>query len=163
LGGILITHLLRWLMKRLNWLSSSFVSILPKLMLALIGASLCHSLIVSGVQKYFELPGKVNFTLRLVTTAMDMGLLITTWVLIYYFYHFIEKPPKKELDTLRLESMVRDLEIRAIKSQLNPDFIFNALNSIRQLVDENPTRARNAITELSNTLRSGMKRRRWKR
>src|SRR6185503_21239820 len=34
--------------------------------------------------------------------------------------------------------------------------IFNALNSIRALVDENPVRARTAITELSNILRSSM-------
>jgi len=39
---------------------------------------------------------------------------------------------------------------------MNPHFIFNSLNSIRALVDENPTRARSAITELSNILRSSM-------
>ncbi len=40
--------------------------------------------------------------------------------------------------------------------QLQLHFIFNALNSIRALIDENPPRARTAITELSNILRSSM-------
>jgi LytS/YehU family sensor histidine kinase len=55
-----------------------------------------------------------------------------------------------------LESLVKDLELKTIKSHINPHFIFNALNSIRALVDENPERARSAITQLSNILRSSM-------
>ncbi|KAF0238373.1 MAG: putative signal transduction histidine, partial [Chitinophagaceae bacterium] len=57
---------------------------------------------------------------------------------------------------VKLESLVKELELNTIKSHINPHFIFNALNSIRALVDENPTRARTAITELSNILRSSM-------
>ena len=53
--------------------------------------------------------------------------------------------------------MVKELQLKTIKSHINPHFIFNALNSIRALVDENPERARTAITELSNILRSSMK------
>jgi two-component system LytT family sensor kinase len=58
--------------------------------------------------------------------------------------------------------MVKSLELKTIKSHINPHFIFNALNSIRALVDENPERARTAITELSNILRSSMRQKRWK-
>ncbi len=54
------------------------------------------------------------------------------------------------------ESLVKELELKTIKSHINPHFIFNSLNSIRALVDENPERARRAITELSNILRSSM-------
>lgn len=57
---------------------------------------------------------------------------------------------------MRMESLVKELQLKTIKSHINPHFIFNALNSIRALVDENPERARTAITELSNILRSSM-------
>jgi LytS/YehU family sensor histidine kinase len=57
---------------------------------------------------------------------------------------------------VRLQSLVKELELKTIKAHINPHFIFNALNSIRALVDENPERARQAITELSNILRSSM-------
>jgi LytS/YehU family sensor histidine kinase len=60
------------------------------------------------------------------------------------------------LDTLQLEALVKELELKTIKAHINPHFIFNSLNSIRALVDENPQRARKAITELSNILRSSM-------
>jgi two-component system, LytTR family, sensor kinase len=83
-------------------------------------------------------------------------LLIALWYLIYIVYHYVEKNRKDQIDRLRLESTVKELELKTIKSHINPHFIFNSLNSIRALVVENPERARKAITELSNILRSSM-------
>ena len=71
-------------------------------------------------------------------------------------YHYVTKSRKQQLDTLQLESLVKELELKTIKSHINPHFIFNSLNSIRALVVENPERAREAVTELSNILRSSM-------
>ena len=82
--------------------------------------------------------------------------LIALWVLIYAVYHYIEKNRNNQIDKLKLEAVVKSLELKTIKSHINPHFIFNALNSIRALVDENPPRARTAITELSNILRSSL-------
>ena len=82
--------------------------------------------------------------------------LILIWVSIYYIWHYVELGSKTEIQKVRLESLVKELELKTIKSHINPHFIFNALNSIRALVDENPERARTAITELSNILRSSM-------
>ncbi|MFP5040563.1 sensor histidine kinase [Parasediminibacterium sp. JCM 36343] len=78
------------------------------------------------------------------------------WTSFYYLWHYIEINNNSEFDKIRLESLVKDLELKTIKSHINPHFIFNALNSIRALVDENPESARTAITQLSNILRSSM-------
>lgn len=83
-------------------------------------------------------------------------LVIALWFLIYIVYHYVDKNRKDQLDRLKLENTVKELELKTIKSHINPHFIFNSLNSIRALVDENPERARRAITELSNILRSSM-------
>jgi LytS/YehU family sensor histidine kinase len=47
-------------------------------------------------------------------------------------------------------------EINSLRNQMNPHFIFNALNSIRALVYEDPTKAQQGITQLSNILRSSL-------
>jgi two-component sensor histidine kinase len=83
-------------------------------------------------------------------------ILIALWFLAYIVYHYVEKNRNDQFDRLKLESTVKELELKTIKSHINPHFIFNSLNSIRALVDENPQRARRAITELSNILRSSM-------
>ena len=40
-----------------------------------------------------------------------------------------------------------------LKSQLNPHFLFNALNTVRSLIADDPARAQGAVTRLANTLR----------
>jgi two-component system LytT family sensor kinase len=40
-----------------------------------------------------------------------------------------------------------------LRAQVNPHFLFNALNSLRGLIDENPGRARDAVTRLASILR----------
>jgi two-component sensor histidine kinase len=106
----------------------------------------------SNAEWNYEEPGKgMDFWGILITM-----ILIALWLLIYLVWHYINKNRNDQIDKLRLEAMVKSLELKTIKSHINPHFIFNAHNSIRALVDENPQRARQAITELSNILRSSM-------
>jgi two-component sensor histidine kinase len=83
-------------------------------------------------------------------------IIIALWLLLYMVWHYLERNRKDEVDKLSLAKTVKELELNTIKSHINPHFIFNSLNSIRALVDENPERARTAITELANILRSSM-------
>jgi LytS/YehU family sensor histidine kinase len=82
--------------------------------------------------------------------------LFIIWSAIYFIYHFVMKSRKQQMDTIKLEALVKELELKTIKAHINPHFIFNALNGIRALIDENPARARKAVTELSNILRSSL-------
>ncbi|HYF29930.1 MAG TPA: histidine kinase [Chitinophagaceae bacterium] len=159
LAGIFTTHLLRLVIRRLNWLLLPIEKVLPKLLVAVIIASVVCSLLVMGADEVFNLAiknRKLDFPTRLAISTLDMGLLLVPWVLIYYTYHYVEKSRRQQVSTLKLEALVKELELKTIKAHINPHFIFNALNSIRALIDENPARARNAITELSNILRSSM-------
>jgi LytS/YehU family sensor histidine kinase len=44
-------------------------------------------------------------------------------------------------------------ELKALEAQLNPHFLFNCLNSIRGMIEEDPEQARDMVTRLSNILR----------
>ncbi|HYF32917.1 MAG TPA: histidine kinase [Chitinophagaceae bacterium] len=160
LAGIITTHSLRWVIHRFNWLLLPIEKVLPKLVVAVIISSIVCSLLVMVAVDLFQLRTakslQLEFAKRLVISTLDNGLFLIPWVLIYYTYHYVEKSRRQQVSTLKLESLVKELELKTIKSHINPHFIFNALNSIRALIDENPERARNAITELSNILRSSM-------
>jgi hypothetical protein len=102
-----------------------------------------------------------NWNSARVLKRLLLGLILDTpiffvWISIYILWHYIEFTNKEEIKKVKLESLIKELELKTIKSQINPHFIFNALNSIRALVDEDPQRARQAITELSNILRSSI-------
>ncbi len=81
------------------------------------------------------------------------GVLVA-WHLCFYGYEILKRLRRSERKQWQLEAAVADAELRALKSHLNPHFVFNALNSIRGLVEEEPSRAREMITRLSSMLRS---------
>jgi sensor histidine kinase YesM len=159
-AGILITHLLRLVIKWQGWMMQPIEKVIPKMAFAVIIASMIFSLSVLGAIDFFKLGTesgkKLSFFAKLVGSTVDNGMFILPWVLIYYFYHFFQKSQRQQMDTLRLETLIKELELKTIKAHINPHFIFNSLNSIRALVDENPQRARKAVTELSNILRSSL-------
>ncbi|MCD2423321.1 histidine kinase [Niabella pedocola] len=162
--GVLLTHLMRLFILRLHLLEHNWgLQLLNFLLLSIITASLC-GIIEQQVYKQFAL-----FTQREIDVLKRRGIWLVSfnnmiswfiymfiWNAIYIIYHYARDYQQQQIDTLRLKSLVRELELKTIKSNINPHFIFNALNSIRALVDENPGRAREAITELSNILRSSI-------
>lgn len=158
--GLLITHLMRFAIFRLHVLDKPLKNqILYFIALTLVFAMLfgAGSELLDYVIGYNpERLMKFSRAERMFFSSFNAMWILLIWNLIYFIYHYVESNRRQQLDTLRLEAMVKSLELKTIKSHINPHFIFNALNSIRALVDENPPRARQAITELSNILRSSM-------
>jgi len=160
--GFLFTHLMRYIILGFDLLQKKLeyqliIFILVTLVFAF-GAAVLETLLLTQFDLLLKNEKGVqdNFFLLVSYEAFPMFILYFIWNLIYFMYHFITKSRKQQLDTLKLEALVKELELKTIKAHINPHFIFNSLNGIRALVDEDPERARNAITELSNILRSSM-------
>lgn len=160
--GFILSHLMRYIIIGFNLLQKRLeqqliIFVLITLVLAFAASTLENLLLMQfDLQNKTERAFKDNFLLLVLSGAFSMFTLFFIWNLIYFMYHFITKSQKQQLDTLKLEALVKELELKTIKAHINPHFIFNSLNGIRALIDEDPTRARNAITELSNILRSSM-------
>ncbi|MBP1642023.1 MAG: hypothetical protein H6Q03_692 [Acidobacteria bacterium] len=63
---------------------------------------------------------------------------------------------EKELVATRLERQLAHAELQALRMQLQPHFLFNALNSISSLVFENPEAADRMLVRLSDLLRQAL-------
>jgi len=46
--------------------------------------------------------------------------------------------------------------LRSLESQLNPHFLFNALNTVRALIPDDPVRAQAAVTQVASILRHSL-------
>jgi sensor histidine kinase YesM len=57
----------------------------------------------------------------------------------------------------RAEMLSREAELRALKAQINPHFLFNSLNSISALTSTDPVKAREMCIRLSEFLRSSLR------
>ena len=84
-------------------------------------------------------------------SAMIIGVL--TYLIGALIYRFVKARNEKEhLDTLFVQSRIASLE-----TQLNPHFLFNALNSLAELIHTDPDKAENAVIKMSEFLRNTMK------
>jgi two-component system LytT family sensor kinase len=158
--GILFTHIMRMIIKEYRFLEKPFnKQILSFILVTIVFASL-YAFSDVAIERAFDLRDKNAPNLSMINeitrNSISNFFLLFIWNLLYYTFHYVERTRSQEVNTLKLQSLVKELELKTIKSHINPHFIFNALNSIRALVDENPSRARTAITELSNILRSSM-------
>jgi len=80
-------------------------------------------------------------------------LLLAAGVWAFITYR-IKKIKRKEKEQTELNQRIAELEQKALRSQMNPHFIFNCLNSIQQFVGEKDiTGANNFITDFSRLIR----------
>ncbi len=157
--GLLFTHLLRLVILELKLTPPIFgkqwILLFAITLLICITYSYVSSTIVEYL-KWYDPEIKATVPERFLLNLANDSPIILVWLSIYYLWHYIENSRNTKIDSVKMESLVKELQLKTIKAHINPHFIFNALNSIRALVDENPERARTAITELSNILRSSM-------
>jgi two-component system, LytTR family, sensor kinase len=155
--AILGTHFMRYFFIRLNWLALKAGPLVPRVLIA---SLLCAIFIASGttlITKASE--GKQVLEIPLLETVINILatlVLILFWNAIYFTYHFFQKSRKQELSNISLEASKNEIELKNLRAQLNPHFLFNSLNSIRALIELEPSKAKDAVTTLSSLLRSSL-------
>lgn len=156
LKGLLLTHFARYFMTRWGWKQLGWRALMPRVLAMALVLSIiwCASGFLYTYGLLGEpLPAKYSLPVLFVLSCFDGWIVMTAWLCVYFFYHLFDRFNRLEIERLRLATTVKESELRALKSQVNPHFIFNSLNSLRALIEEDPLRARQAVTQLANLLR----------
>jgi hypothetical protein len=154
--GVLITHYGRRYIHRWGWKELGWRKLVPRIL----GFGALQSLVwcIVGYGIYYGLlgmdwPTKFSPIALFLTSWINGSIMLVGWLCVYFFYQLFDRFNRLDIERLRLTATVKEAELRALKSQVNPHFIFNALNSLRALIEEDPARARQAVTQLANLLR----------
>lgn len=150
--GFVLTHFSRFLIERWGWKQLGPGKLLPRIaglsgvlaLIAMSGIILVYCWLTGDWTNAFK-----SFLLSVIVFA----LLFAVWLSAYFLYHTFERSNRAERDSLRLAAQAQQAELAALRSQINPHFIFNSLNSLRALIEEDSARARQAVTQLANLLR----------
>ncbi|GAB4024567.1 sensor histidine kinase [Spirosoma gilvum] len=67
--------------------------------------------------------------------------------------HSLRRQLEADLALQQLKQQHTEAQMRALQSQVNPHFLFNALNTLSSLIDENPRQATDYVDELSSVYR----------
>ncbi len=130
---IVVDHLLGGIISSIIWLSSGFF-------------------IIVYVLNYSD--GYTAFFYNTIVWRFAVGnlfyyMITSFYYLIIYYNNFQEKIIQES----ELKSLITEAEIKTLKFQINPHFIFNSLNSISALTTINPDKAREMILKLADFLR----------
>jgi two-component system, LytTR family, sensor kinase len=130
-----------------------------------IGLSLVVSFLFQWIaNNFYQVIGKGNieylqFNEKAIPVRLAIIFLSTVgYGIAYLFYKQAKELQEAVANQTSTESMVREAELQKLQLQLQPHFLFNSLNSINALILVDPAKAREMVQQLSDFLRSTLKR-----
>jgi two-component system sensor histidine kinase AlgZ len=162
-AGVALTHSLRALIRRRGWLAlppaALAVRIVTAVLVAAVATYLVATTLSQAVYGHPAAPITQAFYQRLTPSgqlrneAIFFVVVHSAWIAAYLAIAVQRQRYRAEIRQAQLGEALRAAELRLLKSQLNPHFLFNALNGLRSLIADEPDRARDAVTHLARTLR----------
>lgn len=164
--GWLLTHLYRDFLSWRRWLRLPLGALLPRVVAAtLLLAAVLNALIYVNVRVAARLappaarpvvvPRSAAFLLG---QFADNTFVIALWSTIYFGVGLAARSRRAETERWRLAAALAEAELRGLRAQVNPHFLFNALNTVRALISDDPAQAQEAVTRLAAILRHALRR-----
>lgn len=124
---------------------------------AFVISNVCAAFIVCSVEwiNYLMLNNEERINRSLFQNLNFYGTIITTLILNSIFLSFFlsRNKEKKELKEERIRFSTTNATYESLKNQLDPHFLFNSLNVLEALIEENPKKAQEFTISLSKVYR----------
>lgn len=130
---IIISHIVEGIILTIIWLMIGY-----SIMVSFVNDSDAYSVFFYQTIKYRAIIGIVTY-----------ALINSFYYIVIYYTGFQERVLKET----ELKNLVTEAELKSLKFQINPHFIFNSLNSMSALTEIDPKRARQMIIKLADFLR----------
>ncbi len=150
--GLLILAVIFYLSPRWNKnltiirLAKMFVSIFIMTFIGVVTARFILSVIHPEFARRSLIPGWQNF-------AFSLGMAFTFGFGSYFYEILQTRLRQKELDEEKAKTLVTEAQLASLESKTHPHFLFNTLNSIAALINEDPKLAEKTVEKLSALLR----------
>ena len=132
---VILTHLFLSLI--IGWIIFFFSSIILLLIGKINYASAIDNVSFSHVMRTID----INFITYFLMTG------------IIYVYYYVHKVSEIETQKIQLLNQLTTTKMQILKSQLQPHFLFNTLNSIHSLMESDKEKSQNMLVDLSELLR----------
>ena len=128
---------------------------------------LISAIVINGIWLYLSYliikaiqPDHLSYFFSIFPSRIVNGLLMYGFFLVFFYatnyYRSLRENIKKEEE---FKALIRDAELNALRSQINPHFLFNSLNSIASLTISSPEKAREMVVNLSSCMRYSLQHR----
>ena len=136
--------------KKTDRIKRLIIGIIGSVTITLIGLFLLRM----GTSMYYFGNNFNQFIANETVKAYQFGLWITlTIVSIFHFIYFYNKYQQNKIKEQKVIAGTASAKFDALKNQLDPHFLFNSLNVLTSLIEENPENAQRFTTSLSKVYR----------
>ena len=150
--GLVGTHVVAWYADRRRWRT------IPQLVIPFAAGALVLAVAMNATRAalgtlWFHEPFQPTHSWIAMAHYLQSVLVISVWCAAVLTANEVNRRRSAEMEALQLALIAQTSQFQALRSQLNPHFLFNCLNSLRELVDEDRHRAKQVIELLSALLR----------
>ena len=117
--------------------------------------ALALRLVINVSYKWIAEPEwQIKTMFEVFASAVSTTYLLLCWSALYFGIRYYESLQRQREATLRSTALAQEAQLKMLRYQLNPHFLFNTLNAISTLILDNQNRTANhAVTRLSEFLR----------
>lgn len=162
--GLVFSHLMKLTIKRLRIFKKRFAFQVISLCIISILFSFLGTFIWMVVMikaGFWGIEGKDNservsdFVNEFFFNLFPVLLTLSGWLLIYFLFHYVKGVKKEEELKMHYKLEMIELEAKALRAQMNPHFIFNCMNSIKALIqNDEKKRSIDYLTTFSKLIRT---------
>lgn len=164
LVGIALTHVYRRFAMARGWQHLGPRALVGRLLGAVLILGVLYMLLIAlklYAVRWLLIPGFGDHFWTFFTSTwlplLATGVrLMAIWLLAWHLYQYAQREIRSTKHNAQLAIMAREAQLSKLSAQLNPHFFFNALNTVKFLVNANPVAARRAIDLLSDLLRHSL-------
>jgi two-component system, LytTR family, sensor kinase len=153
IGGFVLSMPMRYIYQRL-WSRSPRARILGVLATCYITALALRFLINLSYKAFVEPDWQAQTLFELFGGTLSTAYLLVCWSVLYFGIKYYESQRKQEQAMMKAVALAQEAQLKMLRYQLNPHFLFNTLNAISTLILDNQNRkANHAVARLSEFLR----------
>ncbi len=152
--AMLYTHLYRYIINKSIFFQQAYLMQFVWMLVSWVALSVTIPLTGSLLLYFIDHKYKIGFfTLNFFMNVINWSRYLAVWLLMYHISKFLYHKARADVKQLHTALELQTAQLEILRLQLNPHFLFNALNSIRSLIITDGEQARTATTLLSQLLR----------
>jgi hypothetical protein len=155
--GFALTHGLRYIILERGWLSLELRALVPRAVAAPVVLAIMFQAPLTATERWMLGPRPPSPVLATVVALLRWTSHFAVWEGLYLGMQLGRARHRAETQRRELATALQAAQLRALESQLNPHFLFNALNTVRALIAEDPRRAQDAVTQVASILRHALR------
>jgi sensor histidine kinase YesM len=146
---IMLIYSYRWAMKS----KKKYLLYAVIVLYALIGP-IFFLYLVTWLELFFRMKGVLPIDFNMLAKYSPPASLVIMFLSsAFYLTHLIQQTGKQRETAHKAESLAKDVQLKMLRYQINPHFLFNVLNSIYTLIDENTEKAKKLVIDMSEYYR----------